>query len=62
MQPQVTSLKQLLAKPINGNLLADKCSDWKNHIKTTKDYFGKMATLADSLTADVVVLYDPEKV
>jgi hypothetical protein len=54
MQAQITSLKQLLAKPLDGNLLADKCTDWKQHIKTTKDYFSKMATIADSLASDVV--------
>lgn len=54
MQAQVTSLKQLLAKPIVSTLLADKCSEWKQHINTTKDYLSKMAQLSDTFASDIV--------
>ena len=62
MQSQITSLKQLLARPIDGNLLLDKCNLWKDQIKSVKDYMGKMAISTDSFTNDIVEYPQLEKI
>jgi hypothetical protein len=49
------TLRQLLAKPVNGQLLIDKCSAWRKEVQQVKDYFSKISAIVELLSAEIVV-------